>query len=260
MIVLGIDFEATGTDPNKDFITEIGAVLFDDEDWFPLIQYSALIKDGVDALSEEASEVSGITKEMLLESGVSFKEGITSMWRSLLPHYPEYFVAHNKGFDEVLFKKEMARVFTEPLEMLNIPWLCTMTELPHPERYKCRKLSHLALDYGVGIPYPSSLHRADQDVLLMGKMLKAGFYTVQSFLNFKNTKWVYIHADIVKPWVDGGEQKDEAKKLGYSWERVQGMEEPYFKNMWIKRVAEKDLLKEKDKDCPFPRRIVEVKL
>lgn len=258
MIVLGIDFEATGTDPKTDYVTEIGAVLYDDTDWFPLMTYSQLVKDGASKLSAEAEEVTGITKQMLEENGVMFTKAFKELCVKLsaFPRH-EYFIAHNKAYDETLFKKELARCDLLHHTFNEIPWLCTMTELPHPDRLKCRKLSHLALDYGLCVD-PSELHRADQDVLLMGRLLKQGFYTVQSFIDYKNTKWVYLQAVIEKPWLDGGAGRDKAKKAGYSWERAANTEAPVFKNKWVKRVAEKDLMKEKAKEDGFPRTILEV--
>lgn len=83
------------------------------------------------------------------------------------------------------------------------------------------------------------------DVKLMRDMLKHVGATISAMRSFKDMPYVYLKAQVSKPWEDGGESTSKAKALGYRFERAandySGKE---FKTTWVKRVKEKYLNQE----------------
>ncbi len=88
-----LDFETTGLDPEKDGITEIGAIKV--IDCKPKEEFSSLIRtDRV--LSAEASKLTGITNEMLKEFGLDEKTALEKL-KEFCDDLP--VVCHNAKFD-----------------------------------------------------------------------------------------------------------------------------------------------------------------
>lgn len=251
MIGCAIDFESTGLDVQKDRITEIGAILFNEENPKAALEYGRLIYEpGYPELTPEIQDITGITPEELMLKGISFVSafgGLIDLFA--LKGWPDVFIAHNKAYDEALFKWEMKRHKVQLFEQFNkidvekmfdIPWLCTIDDVKHPEKFKCRKLAHLALDYGVVVD-PNVLHRAVDDVRLLVLMLTAGKMNLESMRLYASQPWVIVRAMVPKPFGpsgDGGKGKDAAKACGFGWEKPPGLFDVSWPGFWVKRIKE----------------------
>jgi DNA polymerase III epsilon subunit-like protein len=242
MLVCGIDFEATDKEPKTARITEIGAQIFDVADgaWRPVDEgFNCLVyAPDYPSQSEEVLRVTGITDELLKSEGVTPADAI----RSLITYAGQaaYLIAYNKEYDQVLLDEEMKRTGVAPRVAAD-RWLCALRDVEYPEHYKCRKLSHLALDHGMPID-PAGLHRAVEDVRLMGKLLEFGKYRFEDVLAYSQIPWVYVKANV--SFAD----KDLAKARRYSWEQVG--ERKFFKT-WVKKIKQTQLEKERA-EAPFP--------
>ena len=199
-------------------------------------------------LDKEVQRVTGLTDQKLAAEGLGPKKSLELL--SIVIESSNMVLAHNKEYDEQLYKAECARHGIKPSET---PWYCTLTEVPYPARFRCRQLSHLALDHGVVVD-PSKLHRAIDDVRLMGQLLIRGGYTPEGIVAYAKAPWVYLQALIPAPWEDGGVGKERAQKAGFSWEKCRGTTEPVFPKKWVKRV--KDLNAEKENDPGLKRVII----
>jgi DNA polymerase III alpha subunit (gram-positive type) len=177
-------------------------------------------------LSEEIIAITRISQEDV-DSGAD-EESILA----LTDLKADFFIAHNKSFDEKFYVQTLKKFGLYS----DIPWLCTIEDFEHPEKFKCRKLSHLALDYGIAID-PSKLHRASADVAILVKMLeiiKPNFSQMLSDLKLPSIK---VRAIIPKPWEDDKIGSTKASKCGFKWDG----------KMWVKNIKEKNYQTEKDK-------------
>lgn len=240
VLVCGIDFESTGLDTNKDRITEIGAVIFDTKDWTPLKEFNCLVwEPSYPKLIPEVVAITGITQEMLEKEGKTPKEAILSLGE--FTNDVEVFVAHNAPFDQAMLLSELKRHGYSSKKK----WVCSARDLKSNKQFKSWRLAHLALDYGVTVN-PKLLHRAVDDVKLMGVMLKEAKADINAMIKYMETPDVIIAAMIPKPWEDGGKGKDAAKELGYSWQQPKGMEKT-FQNRWVKVIKEDEFDEEQRK-------------
>ena len=247
MSLLLIDFEATGKDPKEARILEIGAMLVDDSFNEPLAGFSQLVwESGYPALTEEVSRVTGLTQDLLSKEGVNLDKALYNCRDFFIDQpEPDFIIAYNRQYDEILLKSEYARRKWEP-ELLTVkPWLCAMMDVEESLPFKVpKKLMYLSLDHGVAVD-PSALHRAINDVELMRKMLKASGTTAQKMYEYQRSPWVYVRALVRKPWEDDGKSTSLAKAQGFSWEKCFGDESGrVFDKCWVKRVKEKDVQKE----------------
>ncbi len=238
--VLFLDFESQCVDAAKTNVTEVGALLKSvDENGYALKleELSQLCWDSTyPPQSAEVVEVTGITDAMLREHGEHVREVFqTKLFR--LVEQADVVIAHNKSFDETLYNSMSARMGLNPPQPKK-GWLCSIADIPYPKKYKCKKLSHLAYDHGIVVD-PSTLHRALDDVKLLAQLM--GRYRVADMLAYRDSPWVYLKAVTLAPWTDGGASNAKAKKLGYSYEKVWGTEEPVFAKTWVARKKENEL-------------------
>ncbi len=245
MKIVAIDFESTGLDVTKDRIIEVGAVscIFDTELRIEAAYSTFVYEPDYPELPPEVVEVTGITPEKLKSEGGPF----LGMWEFLekFSHGADYFLAHNKNFDQGLLFAELNR---RSLALPKVPWLCTIEDVEHPEKFRCRKLSHLALDYGAAVN-PRLLHRALDDVKLMIEMCQVAQFDFNKIGERAKIPWVIVRAKVPSPFGaknDGGVGKDKAKACGYSWEKVYGMTQVFDKS-WVKRIKEADIAKEQER-------------
>ena len=251
MKILGLDFETTGLDTATCDVVEVCAVLVDDAtvdkagrqmqmvEKLSELVYSAHYKP----LPPEITELTGITDKELMARGIAEEMALQRLLGLMAE--AQLVVCHNVGFDKKVLYAWAKRLGKEVPER---QWLCTLTEVPYEKKYKCRKLSHLALDHGITV-HGDDLHRADYDVhLMLGVLL--WFYDLPKVLAYAREPWVYLQARIPKPWDDGGAGKEQAKKLGFSWEKIHG-DERVFEKLWVKRVKASEIEVIKTQ-APFP--------
>lgn len=101
---VAFDFETTGLYPQQDDIIEFGAVKFNTQDG-PIAEFRTFV-DPKRPVPKEASEISGITSEMLIG------EPLLSL---VLPQFKDFIdgtvlVAHNAGFDLSFLRAALAKL------------------------------------------------------------------------------------------------------------------------------------------------------
>lgn len=245
-----LDFETQSLDIENTNPTEIGAILVEAyepgeiKDWAQtglpnsgsvhtvVKQLDQLIwQPGYPSQTKEIEALTNITTAMLKERGVCpravFEEELFPLMEEA-----DFIVAHNAPFDRGVLYATAKR---EGLVVPEKPWVCTRTQLPYPERFNCRKLSHLALDHRIPMD-GRELHRATSDVQLMLEVLAK--YSFIKILDYIAEPEVVLRIVIPAPWIDKEKGKQEAAKLGYGWEKPRGYEYqgPAFPKCWVKKV------------------------
>lgn len=242
MLVLGLDFESQCDKPETTRITEVGAVLADFQPGQTpgvLETYSTLCwEPNYPPQSEAIIELTGITDWDLKNYGRTRVEA----FEHLLPmvQKAEVVVAHNKSFDQKLFETEYER--QGRTDAFNCIWLCTLTEVPYPEKYTCKKLSHLAWEHDIPVDR-SKLHRSVYDVKIMLDLLAK--YDLQEVLKYASEPWIYLLSNPMAPWKDNGVEVAKVKKMGFFWQKYKG-DEREFQKTWVKRVKQSQVKKEQD--------------
>lgn len=233
MRLLGIDLETTGLDTANDRIIEVGAVLWDALLNKPIMTFGAFIKSGKN-ISKEASDVNGITDEMVEEFGTSPLEMLMYLSSLAKTHKVDYLVAHNaENFDKPMLLAELKRHVTVPTHLATLPWIDTRTDIPFKSEPASRKLNHLAADHGFINPFQ---HRALFDVLTMLRVLAT--YDIREVLAYQSIPFVTLQA------VVSYDDRQLAKDARYSWEAIGDKRYP---KMWVKRVKLNMLELEKSK-------------
>jgi hypothetical protein len=239
MKLLGIDFETQSAEAKTTNITEVGASLYEEHEagWKKVGSYSQLVYYPDYPPQEKfIVDLTGITDEMLKHEGQA-PVGVLASLINLMDQADVIF-AHNKAFDQTVFECTAKRF---GMAIPKKEWICTLTEVPWPAKYTCKKLSHLAYDHGI-IVHPDDLHRAEQDVDLMMQLILTK-YNVEEILKYAREPWVYMRADVVKPWEDNGASKAIAQANGFSWEKVRHVDQHTFKGKWVTRVKESNVEK-----------------
>ncbi len=231
MLICAIDFETTGLEPDKCFLTEVGCVVYDGETWEVKNEMSTLILEPqAIPLSNFIIGLTGITDSKLQSEGIPLAEALEYVKE--ISKDCVGFIAQNAGFDKSFMEAGLKRA---GMDAETRPWYCSKDDVKQHNGKSCKKLSHLALDYGVQVD-GSKLHRALDDAKLIGKMLKACGTTMTEIKQYAEDPWVYMQALCKGPWEDKGVSTNEAKKLGYSWERCSGTYLPVIPKTWVKRV------------------------
>ena len=255
MIGVAFDCETNGFDPASSRITEIGAIVFDATTLQEMARFRTLVWDeSYPPQPAEILDVTGITDEMLRQEGMPFAEASKSLHEVIAMYGgASFFMAHNAPFDRRFFLAELARMneLPEAVQQLyaGLKWVCTWKDIEHPAKFKSKKLSHLALDYGVAVD-PKTLHRADADCALMLDMVRAAGVSLEAVLERSQVPDVIVRAMVPSPFGagnDGGAGKEKAKTLGYGWQKAHGTDGPTIKNAWLKKVKKDEVEKEKEK-------------
>ncbi len=237
MKVLGFDLETTGLDTKTANILEVGAVRFDVTNgvWTPEETFSTLVYEpSYLPLPLDAMAKNGITEEMIIKDGVSFETALDGLKSVAVG--ADYVVAHNAVYDKSVFGSQLVRhsliSFVEQLR-----FLCSLNDVESFSGRKCRVLSHLCLDFGI-IVDPSTLHRATDDVLLMGQLLNQVNADPESMWIYKNMPSLVLHSKVVKPWEDNNKDKEIAQAAGYRWEKAG---EKVYPKKWVKLIKKNKL-------------------
>lgn len=217
-----LDLETTGLDIEKDRITELGYVLFEEGNPTPLHMASCFIKQEA-PLNQEIVALTGLTDEVLQEFGrephVVFEEFLDFVHRA----GAEFFAGHNAvSFDRPFLANELNR---SHLTLPQLPWLDTKIDLPLTYKPKSTSLSYMAADHGFLNPFP---HRAVFDSLTCGKLIS--LYKIDSLIDVIKSPMVEIRA------VVSYDDRQKASKLGYFWDAQ--------RKYWMKRIRQCNLQKE----------------
>lgn len=219
MLVLGVDFETTGLNTLEDHIIEVGALLWDTERNVPMNPVlSSFINPGV-KLSEEITQITGITDGDLAAHGYQPKvvlKALVDMFQKA-----DAIVAHNGNlFDRPILDSNAKRHGVEIPKKL---WIDTSTDIEFPPRITTRRLVHLAAEHGFVNPFA---HRALFDV---GTMLQvAGNYDWAQIKRYAETPTLVVRADV------SYQQRELAKKRNYRFSK----ESSYGQNLWTKSIKE----------------------
>lgn len=241
--VLGFDLETTSLDTKKARIIEVGAVMFHVENriWTPYQSFSSLVWQlGDEGLSNETIRITGITDDKLMAEGVPLFEVLGKL--GTIGSDAAFICGHNSVYDYSVFNAVLdhhtgSRLIPGVQNLVETPWLCSKDDIRSNLDYNCKKLSHLSLDYGVAVD-PKELHRAEADVLLMGKLLTAAGADPLEMKAFRDEPSFFLGIDIPAPWKDDGKGKAEAVSLGFSWQVARGTKEPEFEKTWVRLCKE----------------------
>lgn len=107
-MILLIDFESTGVDTKEARITEVGAQLVSND--FKAIHnsFNCLVYESDYVITPEVTKVTGITKELLQEHGVSFKRMTELLLEGIDVSKITEVVAYNSSYDESLFTEKLS--------------------------------------------------------------------------------------------------------------------------------------------------------
>ena len=195
-LILGIDVETTGLDPERDEIIELGIVLWDWKEKKPLKIVSEYVKGEKD-IPEYIQKLTGISNDIRNILGWYDISGIQFALKQLLKMNP-IIMSHNAKFDSSFIQKIV--------DTSRHTWICSMSDIDYPEHCKSRKLSYLASDHGFINPFS---HRAVFDVLTMLEIVKN--YDLDKMIENSKSPKIILKALV------SYEDNHKAKNLGYRW-------------------------------------------
>jgi DNA polymerase-3 subunit epsilon len=233
MRLLGIDLETTGLDFDNDEVTEIAWVLVDTDIEKPLLTESYLLNIN-GTVSDEITELTGITNGILKEFGVDPKEIYERFLDVIIQHNVGYIVAHNgNGFDKPMLKNAMESC---GLDFPKTEWLDTYEDVEFPKTCRFKNLTYLCGEHGFVNPFP---HAAMFDTMSMMKLL--GMYNINDIIVRHNLPWIVVRAMV------SYENRDKAKLKGFMWENVGNKKYP---KCWVKKIKENEF-EPLSRDCDF---------
>ena len=214
-LLVGIDLETTGLDPQIDSIIEVGMVLWDTESCGLLKAFSSLVMPEF-AIPAEVTHLTGIDQHMTMQSA-----GSAIAYLQRLCEGAVYMVAHNADFEKSFLKKHG---FTFPR------WIDTKTDLPYPPSKGEGPLNSILMNHGLFNPMP---HRALTDALAMMQLL--------SLYDFREVERLAL-AENIKIGVSFGYDKDMVdgiKARGYHWVAEGKFWRKSFKDFQVNTELEK---------------------
>lgn len=230
MLLLGLDFESSGLDFEKDRIIEVGMVMWDSELHQPTRLEGFLVrpKDDIDPKHwAEAEKIHGIAWETVDQYGMPEDRALTLVETWLTT--AEVVIAHNgKIFDEPMLAAWAARYKRTMPKRL---WIDTRTDLPRP---LTGKLMYLAAEHGFLNPFS---HRAVFDAMTMMKILDC--YDIPTVIERAKIPSIMVQALVTY------ENRDKAKERGYQWMRWHGQKE-----RWVRQIKDHEVAGEQA-EAPF---------
>jgi DNA polymerase-3 subunit epsilon len=234
MILLGLDLETTGTDPESASIIEVGAVLWDSDSGQPVRCWSTLVKSAI-PLDPDVVEITGITDDLLQAHGVDLPGVLRSLRADMLT--ADYIVAHNAGYDRRVLERATADCcFTRQ----DYNWIDTMMDVPFPRGCQYRNLTYLQAFHGFVNPFP---HRALTDVLTTMTILQR--YNLADVIERSKSPTLKVKACFEWGCPGFDEIKDFAKSRGFKWNGDKGSK------YWWKPIKQTALQEEIDACAPY---------
>lgn len=244
MLLLGLDLE-TGGEFNipldRNFIIEIGMVLWDTDFAQPVELYSTLL-DNDQPTSPEAAEYTGISDELLKRHGAKPDIRVLNPVKALM-NKADFIVAHNgRDFDRPLMEAFFAR---QSHKMPAKNWLDTLYDVDYPRNCKSRNLTYLAGFHGILNSFP---HRAVTDVLTMLTILSR--YDIEAVIASAKCPRLVVKAEV------SFDNREKAKAKRFNWESPGGKEGLKYPKSWV-RIIREDQLDALKLECDFPVVILE---
>lgn len=238
MLLLGLDLETGGafsTPHSENFITEIGAVLWDTDLKRPVKMFSFFLDLQGKKISQDCIDYTGITDEMCEVYGEN-PEYVKAGLINLMEH-SDFIVAQNGNkFDRPILEAWMGDRIPQKV------WLDTKEDVPYPKECKANSLIYLSGFHGFVNPFP---HRALFDVCAMMKVLS--YYDIHAVIENATAPKMIIAADV------SFDNKELAKTRGFSWQECDG--KSYFKK-WVKKIRKNEFERYRE-EYPFPIYIME---
>jgi len=217
MLITGVDFETTGNDPEKSYITEVGIATWDTELHQPIRLTGYPVNPGVENLEWDPEVLEKFPDApALLKYGIPDDKAARQFFIHL--QAAEMLCAHNGNkFDKKFAKKWADRHNFEFPETL---WIDTFTDLPLPRGYS-RKLPYMPIDHRL---YPNPFpHRAVFDVVSMFTVLDQ--YPLEKVLELARSPVMIVKALV------GFNNNQLAKDRGYRAEYKNGKFVMWFREM-----------------------------
>jgi len=218
MLILGIDFETSGGDPEKHRITEVGMAQWDTDLRQPTKVMGYLVNPG-EGLEWEAEVLERYPEAPELVKLHGMEDLRAAKQFFLWLQSAETICAHNGNkFDKKFAKKWADRYNFEFPE--NALWIDSFTDLPMP-RWYTRKLAYMPIDHGI---YPNPFpHRAVFDAVSM--LQHVDKYPLDKVLQLARSPMVIVKALVTF------QNNELAKKRGYHAEYKDGKFVMWFKEM-----------------------------
>lgn len=218
-MILGIDVETTGLDPEKDEVIELGFALWDWEKKKPVVCWSFLLQPSK-PLSEEVKAVTGID-----DSDFEFQNAFPYAWQELQRAISkcDYIMAHNAQFDKAFIDNFFKgyNQFTHGKQ-----WIDTLVDIDfdkHKSKYK--NLTYLGATHEFINPFS---HRALFDVLSMLKI--ASNYDLNAMVESAFSPMITVTALV------SFDQKEEAKRFGFNWNATDKKWEMKIKKVQLDKI------------------------
>jgi hypothetical protein len=241
MIVTGLDFETTGTDPKVDRVIEIGVSTFEMGGGSRprlLFSESALVRpDSPFTIRKEAFDAHGISADMLETSAA---KPCLNAFRDLIDdlEFADVVVAFRAEFEQSMLAAELGRIAglqaIGKTLLQKLFWVDACTDIQWPAKVKGRQLNHVGADLGLINLFP---HRAGPDSLFM--MTVVGTQDWDAVMSRLSEPQCLVRAH-----VDFG-RNQLAKERGYLWDG----------KIWWKRVPE--AMVDQEREAPFQVSVVE---
>jgi len=242
MLLLGVDFETTGLDVEKDLIIEVGAVLWDTTREVPIKFISGFVKHpGLTEIKPEITELTGIDFDLI-------DDHVKDCFQSALEDFcgmtseAHYLVAHNaRGFDKPMLESHMKRHVENGFigfpDYSKFKWIDTRTDVPYPKSITTRNLKYLLAEHGIINPFS---HRALTDALCMMTLLAK--YDINEVIKISQTPNLKVRAMV------SYDDRQKAKDRSYHWDQKS--------SAWFKLIK-KTSLEEEEKLCSFQIKVIE---
>lgn len=244
MKILGLDLETQGLEDSTR-ITQVGARLVEMNDvqtLDPVGRSSFSSIEHLEALCYESDyppqppeivELTGITDVMLQRGGNPRRFVLEKKLFPMLDK-AEVVLIHNKQFDWNILNNNCKQI---GLLLPKKEIVCTRSDIDWGPKFTSRRLQHLCIDHKMHFD-PKKAHTALFDVDLMLELVS--HYKISNILKFAREPWVIYQALILGPWDgnggDGGRQRDIAKKIGFSYEKIPYDNNYFFSKAWIKKT------------------------
>lgn len=228
MLILGIDFETTGLDPETRQVIEVGMQLWDWELGVPVNEMGYLVRHEQYVWDDKFEGKSKVSAAMCDTYGISSLNGLKRI--QIMMQSTDYMCGQNVNEFDKIFLEAWCKRLGLPNPRPDILWIDTQTDIEIPEG-NSRRLAYMAADHGL---CPHNAHRALADVDQTMNILRK--HDIQHVLEVAKTPTIEIMALV------SYDDREKAKDLHYHAEYDNGK----FK-YWVKTIKEFHLESERKK-------------
>ncbi|MCP5470014.1 MAG: 3'-5' exonuclease [Chlamydiales bacterium] len=183
MLLIFLDCETTGLDPQKHRVIEIAYKIYDTEKKRVIVSYDSIVSQPAEVMAEASMEslrINGFTQEMIM-SGKSERsvsaEIINDFHRAGIGEGKAVFICQNPSFDRTYFTQlisvEMQKEFRWPYHWLDLASMYWATNKDACKEE--RDISKDAIAEALSLPAEQSPHRAMNGVVHLMQCYSALF-------------------------------------------------------------------------------------